>query len=91
MYLAIEIGGSKTQICAGTAAGGLVERLRFKVDRAAGGEGISTQIADALPELIARHRPQAIGTGYGGPVDWKTGRIINSHHIAGWNGFPLGA
>ena len=91
MYLAIEIGGSKIQVCAGTAEGGLVEQLRFKVDRAAGGEGIRKQIAEALPGLIERHQPQAIGTGYGGPVAWRTGAIIKSHHIAGWNGFPLGA
>lgn len=91
MYLAIEIGGSKTQICAGTAEGGLVERLRFTVDRAAGGEGIRGQIFDALPDLIARHQPRAIGVGYGGPVAWRTGEIIKSHHIAGWDGFPLGA
>ncbi len=34
--------------------------------------------------------PAAIGVGYGGPVDWKTGRIVESHHIGGWSGVPLG-
>jgi len=88
--LAIEIGGTKLQICAGTAAGGIVERVRFAVDREAGGEGIRAQIAGALPGLIERWNPRAIGVGYGGPVDWKTGRIKCSHHVAGWNDFPLG-
>lgn len=91
MYLAIEIGGSKTQLCAGTAKGGLVERLRFTVDRAAGGEGIRAQIFGAVPGLMERHHPRAIGVGYGGPVAWRTGEIIKSHQIAGWDGFPLGA
>lgn len=89
-FLAIEIGGSKLQVCAGTADGVIAERKRFIVDRAAGGEGIRTQIAGALPGLIAQWKPQAIGVGYGGPVDWKTGRITCSHHIEGWNDFPLG-
>ena len=89
-FLAIEIGGTKLQVCAGGADGGIVERRRFAVDRAAGGEGIRAQIAGALPELIAKWNPQAIGVGYGGPVDWKTGRIKCSHHVAGWDDFPLG-
>ena len=89
-FLAIEIGGTKLQVCAGGTDGGITERRRFAVDRAAGGEGIRSQIAGALPELIAKWKPRAIGVGYGGPVDWKTGRIKCSHHIVGWNDFPLG-
>jgi len=89
-FLAIEIGGSKLQVCAGTADGAIVDRKRFTVDRAAGGEGIRAHIAAAIPELAARWSPRAIGVGYGGPVDWKTGRIKCSHHVEGWNDFPLG-
>ena len=89
-FLAIEIGGSKIQICAGSADGQIVDRVRFQVDRAAGGEGIRSQIAGALPELLARWRPKAIGIGYGGPVNWRTGEIIKSYHVPGWSGFQLG-
>ena len=88
--LAIEIGGSKLQVVAGDETGRILDRRRFAVERARGGEGIRAQIADALPDLIARWQPRALGVGYGGPVDWKTGRIVKSHHIAGWNDFPLG-
>ena len=28
--------------------------------------------------------------GFGGPVDWKTGRICRSHQIEGWSEFDLG-
>lgn len=87
--LAIEIGGTKLQIVAGTAGGEIVDRRRFSVDRAAGGEGIRAQIAGALPELVAQWKPAATGCGYGGPVDWRTGRINRSHHVAGWEDFPL--
>ena len=88
-FLAIEIGGTKLQVCAGSPDGAIVGRARFAVDREAGGEGIRAQIADALPDLIAKWSPRAVGVGYGGPVDWKTGRIKCSHHIEGWNNFPL--
>ena len=87
--LAIEIGGSKLQLIAGDETGRILDRRRFAVDRAQGGAGIRAQIAGALPELIARWQPRAIGVGYGGPVDWKTGRIVKSHHIEGWDDFPL--
>jgi glucokinase len=88
--LGIEIGGTKLQLVAGNQHGEIHDRRRLTVDRTAGGEGIRAQIAAALPELIAAHSPQAIGVGFGGPVDWRTGRICCSHQIAGWHDFELG-
>ena len=87
--LAIEIGGTKLQLYAGTSAGEISERRRFPVERAAGGKGIRRQIEAALPELITRWQPQAIGVGYGGPVNPQTGRVAKSHHLEGWNDYPL--
>ncbi|MEP6668815.1 MAG: ROK family protein [Chthoniobacter sp.] len=89
-FVAIEIGGTKLQLCVGTAEGSIVDRRRFLVDRERGAEGIREQIAQGVPELIAKWQPAAIGVGYGGPVDWRTGRIWRSYHIAGWSDFPLG-
>jgi glucokinase len=88
--LGVEIGGTKLQIAAGTSSGQILERLRFQIDREAGAEGIRVQLASALPELAARWNAAAIGVGYGGPVDWTTGRIARSYHIEGWSAFPLG-
>lgn len=88
-FLAIEIGGSKLQLFAGTGTGEILDRRRYVVDRVRGAEGIRANIAEALPELIAKWRPAAIGVGYGGPVDWRTGRIWKSYHIAGWSDFAL--
>jgi glucokinase len=88
--LAIEIGGSKLQLFAGRGDGFILDRRRFLVDREAGGEGIRNQIAEALPDLLERWHPGAIGVGYGGPVDWRRGRITKSYHISGWDDFPLG-
>lgn len=90
LFLGLEIGGTKLQLVAGDAHGRIVDRRRFTVDRAAGGEGIRALIAAALPELISTHSPAAVGVGFGGPVDWQTGRICCSHQIAGWHDFELG-
>jgi glucokinase len=87
--LAIEIGGSKLQIFAGDESGAIQERRRFSVDRTAGGEGIRTQIAGALAALISAWQPRAIGVGFGGPVRWEKGEIVKSHHVSGWNDFPM--
>jgi glucokinase len=88
-YLAIEIGGTKLQIVAGSATGTIVERRRLNVDRDRGGIGIRRQIEQTLPGLMSALRPAAIGVGFGGPVEWTTGRIRCSHQIEGWSDFGL--
>lgn len=89
--IGIEIGGTKLQLAAGRSDGTIDELLPFTVDSEAGGEGIRQQIAIALPTLLARHQPLAVGVGFGGPVDWRTGVVCCSHQVAGWHDFPLGA
>lgn len=88
-FVAIEIGGTKLQIVVGTEDARVLARKRFTVDAARGAEGILAQIAEALPGLIAEWRPLAVGVGYGGPVNWRTGRIVKSYHVPGWHGFSL--
>lgn len=90
-YLAIEIGGTKLQLCIGTETGEILDRRRFLVERSGGAPAIRAHIEPAARELVAQWNPAAIGIGYGGPVDWRTGRIAKSYHIAGWSDFPLGA
>lgn len=87
--IGIEIGGTKLQIVAGTEDGTISERLRFAVAASAGGAGIREQIKNALPEFAKRVQAEAVGVGFGGPVDWRTGRICCSHQIEGWSEFPL--
>lgn len=89
-YLGIEIGGTKLPIVVGDGSAKILERQRLTVDRSKGGAGIREQIKRALAELIPAAKPSAIGVGFGGPVDWKTGRISCSHQIEGWTDFKLG-
>ena len=61
------------------------------MDSARGAESIREQIHNNLPALLSEWSPQAIGVGYGGPVNWRTGQIIKSYHVSGWHNFPLGS
>src|SRR6266545_6522927 len=89
MILGIEIGGTKLQFVTGDELGNILERLRLPVDSARGAAGIRQQIERALPEFLEARHITAIGVGFGGPVDWRSGRIARSHQIEGWSGFDL--
>ncbi len=89
-FLAIEIGGTKLQLFAGDERANIVQRWRYDVDSERGAEGIRAQIDLALPEILRTHDIAAVGVGYGGPVDWRTGHICCSHQVPGWADFPLG-
>ena len=87
MTLGIEIGGTKLQLVTADASGQITQRFRYTVDPAQGAAGILDQISATirqLPEL-----PMGIGVGFGGPVNWQTGRIATSHQVEGWAGFDL--
>lgn len=88
--LGIEIGGTKLQLVLGDDRGRIAVRRRYTVERARGADGIREQIARAIPELLQVENIEAVGVGFGGPVEWRTGRICCSHQIAGWSEFDLG-
>ena len=88
-YLGIEIGGTKLQIVAGDDSANILSRKRFTVASGSGAEGIRQQIASALPSFLSEWQPAAIGMGFGGPVDGRTGCIARSHQVEGWSGFRM--
>jgi glucokinase len=94
MFLGIEIGGTKLQLGLGHGDGTILSLWRGAVNASEGGEGIRKQIVAAVPELLAkagadRTQLRAAGIGFGGPTDDATQSVIKSHHIHGWDGFPL--
>ena len=90
MFLGIEIGGTKLQFGVGSGDGTrLVSLTRRDVDPAAGAAGILEQIRKETSGLAASHSIRGIGVGFGGPVDGAKGRVRKSHHIAGWENFPV--
>ena len=90
LFLGIEIGGTKLQL--GVAAAGeseFVEILRTNVDATRAAAGIRENIVEQTEMLIERHKPAAIGIGFGGPVDRQTGVTTTSHQVDGWDNFPI--
>src|SRR5262249_54224498 len=95
LLVGIEIGGSKhARVVHGVPpADGMestfLEQKKLMVEAGEGAAGICQQIEQELPKLIRRHSLAGIGVGFGGPVDWSTGKIARSHQIEGWSGFDL--
>ena len=88
--LGIEIGGSKLQLVLGDGGGRILQRRKLQVDAVRGGAAIRDALASAIGEWRTQHEWSAVGCGYGGPVDWRTGTVRCSHQVEGWNDFPLG-
>ncbi|CAN5544886.1 ROK family glucokinase [soil metagenome] len=94
MFLGIEIGGTKLQLGLGEGNGKLAGLWRDRIEPANGPEGIRQQIMEAVPFLLddVGMQPsnlEAVGIGFGGPVDDARHTVIKSHQIAGWDDFPL--
>ncbi len=89
MFLGIEIGGTKLQLGVGPGDGTLAVVERFDVQPKLGATGILEQIEASARVLIARHNVSAIGIGFGGPIDTAAGRVTKSHHVEGWEHYPL--
>ena len=87
--IGIEIGGTKQKIVAGHSDDTIINRCRFSVHPAAGGPAIRARIEEELPKLIATHKPERIGVGFGGPVGVSRGTVAVSHQVEGWSGFAL--
>ncbi len=88
-FLGIEIGGTKLQLVVGNKAAQVIERRKLVVNPGKGADGIRQQIEQELPTLLGRHSVKAGAVGFGGPVDWRMGRIARSHQIEGWSDFDL--
>ena len=90
MYLGIEIGGTKLQLGIGKGDGSpLIVLERREVDSAAGAKGILAEIERMADILLAQHKVECAGIGFGGPVDRRRGLAVKSHQVEGWDSFPL--
>jgi glucokinase len=90
MRIGVEIGGTKLQAALGDADGSVAVVERGRVSAGTAAQGILAWFETALPPLIAQASAiEAIGIGFGGPVDSATGTVMVSHQVAGWDGFAL--
>jgi len=94
LVLGIEIGGTKLQLALGTAQGEIKAKIQDRVDIAAGGEGIRQWLKNQIPVFLSTadltvKDLHGIGVGFGGPMDTKTGEVLKSIQISGWEKFPI--
>jgi len=92
--LGIEIGGTKLQLGIGQGQGSVAALERLLVEPSRGAAGILDQILAAFPTLLgkrnlSRQQIDAIGIGFGGPVDGLHGLTKRSYQVSGWDDFPL--
>ena len=94
MLIAVEIGGTKLQIANGRKNGSIDQIIRGRVNPMEGRKGILSWIEQNLHSLIAQSEEKgikydAIGVGFGGPIETASGNIFQSVQIEGWSGFNL--
>ena len=80
VYLGIEIGGTKLQLGVGSGSGPpLKDLVRLEVDPKENAAGILKKIESVGQQLCQRHPVEAVGIGFGGPLDASTGIVTCSH------------
>ena len=87
--LGIEIGGTKLQLLLQNSRGENLTRERYNVQVEKGARGILAQIETGIRRIQERYTIDAVGIGFGGPIDRDSGMIAQSSHIQGWSDFPL--
>jgi glucokinase len=88
-FIGIEIGGTKLQLVRANASLAIDKHLLLEVNKEKGAIGIQQQIQEGIQKIKGVKKLSAIGVGFGGPVNYKTGMISVSHQIAGWEDFNL--
>ena len=91
VYLGVDIGGTKLTVAL-VGADGLVQRQDRQLTEAwwQAAENLEQLDAMVAAALNAAEQPVGgLGIGFGGPVDFPSGRVMRSHHVEGWEGCPL--
>jgi glucokinase len=94
MIIGIDIGGTNTSGALAAADGTVKVKVRRRTDRTGGATAGLKMISEILAELIEHAGGMGasvwrIGVGFGGPVDSERGIVLQSHHVAGWEGVHL--
>lgn len=91
--LAVDIGGTKFTLglYEGPAGGPwtMTRRDSRATERDGGREWMLSQIESIGRRWSADGAFDAIGVGFGGPVNFETQQVVLSTHVGGWSGFDL--
>ncbi len=88
--IGIEIGGSKLQLLALDQTNQIVFKETARVNRNLGADSLQEAILRMLESAASTLGSfDAIGVGFGGPVDRRSGIIKASFHVDGWSDFDF--
>ena len=92
--IGVDVGGTKMTAALATHDGEIVKLLRIQTKREEGAEGGFKAICEMVKSLLEEAKTQELsvekmGVGFGGPVDFERGMVYLSHHVPGWENFPL--
>ena len=92
LLIGLDFGGTK--LTAGIARKdetALLGRLQCPTQTPKGAKGDLRAMLGLADQLLDQNEGKllAVGVSFGGPVDFRKGIVLISHHIPGWEGFPL--
>lgn len=92
LLLGLDFGGTK--LTAGVARSGgmaLLGRLQCPTSTPKAAESDLRAMLGLADRLLGRNegKLQAVGVSFGGPVDFREGIVLTSHHVPGWESLPL--
>ncbi len=90
LLLALDFGGTK--LAAAMVNAGSREWLGYERRLCLRDANANTDLEimrSLIYSLLQAAKPDAIGVSFGGPVDATTGKVRLSHHVPGWENYPL--
>ena len=97
----VDIGGTNQSVALARLDGEVVATRRRRLGAGETAQDVVAAVLGLIESALEEQRRPAgrpgagtlrrIGVGFGGPVDVKNGTVLTSHHVSGWDGFPLRA
>lgn len=93
--IAIDLGGTKLKVAIVSDIGKILEFIETQTEAEKGKDFVIEKIKNLISQLLKKAKNQnlqisGIGVGAPGPLDIKTGEIINPPNLPGWKDVPLG-
>jgi len=92
-YIGLDIGGTKCAVVWGNSNGDILDKIRFDTRTSERGSGdILNEIDQSIITLIERYSDNTlsgIGISCGGPLDSRSGRILDPPNLPGWDDVPI--
>lgn len=88
-YIGIEIGGTKFQAIVADEKLNVFDRVFDTVGDVKKASVLQNKIESSIAKLMYDYEIESIGVGFGGPIDFISGKIFTSFQVEGWNNFNL--